>query len=199
MASGWGSNLESIINSQKKGIISSRVALVISNNSNSNALNIARINQIPAVHLSRLRFDSDGEYASEFLNLLKKYNIELIVLAGYLKLLPQVVVHTYKNRILNIHPALLPQFGGKGMYGMFVHEAVIKKGEKFSGATVHLVDEHYDTGPIVLQEKVEVSSDDTPETLQKKVLKIEHKILPEAIKLYETKTPVITGREVKFT
>lgn len=198
LASGRGSNLESIINSQKSGIISSRVALVISNNSNSNALNIARINQIPDIHLSRLKFDTDEQYAAEFLNLLKKFKIDLIVLAGYMKLLPDAVVCTYKNRIINVHPALLPEFGGKGMYGMYVHEAVIKQGSKFSGATVHIVDEIYDNGPIVLQEKVAVEPEDTPETLQKKVLKIEHRILPAAIKLFETKTPVISGKEVKF-
>lgn len=198
LASGTGSNLESIIISQKNGIISSRVVLVISNNSTSNALNIARTNQIPAVHLSRPKFDSDEQYANEFLILLKKYSIDLIVLAGYMKLLPNEVVCAYKNRIINIHPALLPDFGGKGMYGMNVHEAVIRKGVKFSGATVHIVNEVYDSGPIVLQEKVEVNPDDTPETLQVKVLKIEHKILPKAIKLFETKTPVISGEEVKF-
>lgn len=198
LASGRGSNLESVINSQKQGKIKSRIAVVISNNSNSNALNIARTNQIPAIHLSRVRFESDSQYAEAFLNILKEHAVDLIVLAGYMKLLPLGVVKTYKNRIINIHPALLPDFGGKGMYGMFVHEAIIKKGVKFSGATVHIVDEVYDNGPIVLQEKVEVLENDTPETLQKRVLEIEHKILPEAIKLFETKTPVVTGKEVKF-
>jgi phosphoribosylglycinamide formyltransferase 1 len=198
LASGKGSNLESIINSHKNGIISSTVSLVISNNSNSNALNIARTNQIPALHLSRLKFDSDEQFAGEFLNLLKKYSIDLIITAGYMKLLPHEVVCAYKNRILNIHPALLPEFGGKGMYGMNVHEAVIKKGAKFSGATVHIVDEVYDNGPIVLQERVVVEPEDNPETLQKKVLKIEHRILSEAIKLFETKIPVFSGKEVKF-
>jgi phosphoribosylglycinamide formyltransferase-1 len=198
LASGRGSNLNSILNSQKRGEFLSKIVLVISNNSNSNALNIARANQIPAVHLSSKLYPDYTEYTKTFLNYLKKFKVDFIVLAGYMKLLPNEVVRRFKNKIINIHPALLPSFGGQGMYGMNVHNAVIEHGAKYSGATVHLVDEIYDSGPIVLQKALKVLDKDTPETLQKRILKIEHKILSEAIKLFETKKAVIKDRKVIF-
>jgi phosphoribosylglycinamide formyltransferase-1 len=123
----------------------------------------------------------------------------MIILAGYMKLLPAEIVRAFKNSILNIHPALLPSFCGQGMYGMKVHEAVINYGAKVSGASVHIVDEIYDHGPVVIQKTVKISDEDTPETLQKKVLKIEHKLFPEAIKLFETKKLTMVGRRVVFT
>jgi phosphoribosylglycinamide formyltransferase-1 len=198
LASGRGSNLKSIIDSYKKGKIISKVVLVISNNSNSNALNIARSNQIPAYHLSQKQFSKEQEYVKAFLDLLEKHKVDMIILAGYMKLLPAEIVRTFQNKILNIHPALLPSFCGQGMYGMKVHEAVIGYGAKVSGASVHIVDEIYDNGPVVIQRTVKVADDDTPETLQKKVLKIEHKLFPEAIKLFETKKPTLVGRRVVF-
>lgn len=199
LASGWGSNLKSIINSRKTGKISSEIVLVISNNSTSNALNIARENQIPAVHLSQRLFNSEEEYENRFAELLRKHKVDLIILAGYMKMIPPKIVREYKNRILNIHPALIPSFCGKGLYGLKVHEAVLDYGAKVTGVTVHLVDEQYDTGPVVLQKTVPVKDYDTPETLQKRVLKWEHKLYPEAIKLFETKKFNITGRKVFFT
>ena len=198
LASGRGSNLKSIIDSYKKGKIISKVVLVISNNSNSNALNIARSNQIPAYHLSQKQFSTEQEYVKAFLDLLEKHKVDMIILAGYMKLLPAEIVRTFQNKILNIHPALLPSFCGQGMYGMKVHEAVISYGAKVSGASVHIVDEIYDNGPVVIQRTVKVADEDTPETLQKKVLKIEHKLSPEAIKLFETKKPTLVGRRVVF-
>lgn len=116
-----------------------------------------------------------------------------------MKLIPLEIVRAYKNRILNIHPALIPSFCGKGFYGLKVHEEVLEYGAKVTGVTVHLVDEEYDTGPIVLQKTVAVRDDDTPETLQKRVLKWEHKMYPEAIKLFESKKFNISGRKVFFT
>jgi len=199
LASGWGSNLKSIINSRKTGKISSDIVLVISNNSASNALNIARENQIPAVHLSRKLFNSEEEYENRFAELLRTYNVDMIILAGYMKMIPPKIVREYKNRILNIHPALIPSFCGKGLYGLKVHEAVLDYGAKVTGVTVHLVDEQYDTGPVVLQRTIPVKDNDTPETLQKRVLKWEHKLYPEAIKLFETRKFNITGRKVFFT
>ncbi len=199
LASGWGSNLSSIIHSGKTGKISSDIVLVISNNSASNALNIARENQIPAVHLSIKQFGLEDEYVRKFLELLRTYKVDMIILAGYLKMIPQQIVRNYKNKILNIHPALIPSFCGKGLYGLKVHEAVLNYGAKVTGVTIHLVDEEYDTGPIVLQKTVPVNDDDTPETLQKRVLTVEHEIYPEAIKLFETKKFNITGRKVFFT
>lgn len=198
LASGRGSNLNSIINFQKKGKIRSKVALVISNNSSSNALNIARKNQIPAVHLSQKKFDSGPGFVNAFLEILQKHQIELIVLAGYMKMVPPEVISVFKNRIINIHPALIPSFCGQGFYGMKVHEAVIESGVKLTGVTVHFVDEAYDHGPIILQTPVKVKDDDTPESLQKRVLKSEHRSLPEAIKLLESKKFTVVGRKVVF-
>jgi phosphoribosylglycinamide formyltransferase-1 len=198
LASGYGSNLKSIIKSQKKGKIKSKVVLVISNNSTSNVLNIARKNQIPAVHLSKKQFMTEQDYVREFLECLTNHNVDLIILAGYMKLLPSEIIKAYKNRIINIHPALIPSFCGHGYYGMKVHEAVIEFGARVTGATVHIVDEEYDHGPIVVQKTLKVHRDDTPETLQKKVLKIEHKLLPEAIKLMESKKFNVIGRKVVF-
>jgi phosphoribosylglycinamide formyltransferase-1 len=199
LASGWGSNLSSIIHSRKTGKISSDIVLVISNNSASNALNIARENQIPAVHLSAKQFNSEAEYVNRFFELLKHYKVDMIILAGFMKMIPVRIVREYKNRILNIHPALIPSFCGKGLYGLKVHEAVLEYGAKVTGVTIHLVDENYDTGPIVLQRTVPVNDNDTAETLQKRVLEVEHEIYPEAIKLFETKKFNISGRRVFFT
>lgn len=199
LASGRGTNLKSIINSQKSKKISSRVALVISNNSNSGALKIARKHKIPAYHLSERQFSSKTAFDAAFLNLLRKYRIDLVILAGYMKLLRPKIVKKYRNHILNIHPALLPVFSGTGMYGMKVHEAVIDAGCKVSGASVHIVDELYDHGPIVSQRTVEVSDTETPETLHKKIQRIEHRLYPEVIKLFEAKKFNIKGRKVYFT
>jgi phosphoribosylglycinamide formyltransferase-1 len=187
LASGKGSNLCAILKAQKSGIIKSRVRLVISNNSNSKALNTAAKNKIPHYHLSQKLFKTEKEFVNKFLALQKKYKIDLIVLAGYMKMINPEVIRKYKNRIINIHPALLPSFGGKGMYGIHVHEAIIISGSKITGVTVHFVDEIYDHGAAILRKKVKVKEDDTPETLQKRVLRTEHKIYPEAIRLLESK------------
>jgi phosphoribosylglycinamide formyltransferase-1 len=129
---------------------------------------------------------------------LNQYGANFIVLAGYLKMLSPFVVRKFKNRILNIHPALLPSFGGRGMYGIHVHEAVLEYGCKVSGVTVHLVDEAYDTGPPVLQRCVPVQDDDTPETLAARVLKIEHQIYNEALQLFAQGRIEIIGRRIKI-
>jgi len=196
LASGRGSNLRAIINAQKKGRIRSKVRLVISNNSDSDALRSARAFNIPGFHLSQKKFNSETEFVNEFLNILEKFSIDFIVLAGYMKMINPEIIRKYKNRIINIHPALLPDFGGKGMYGIHVHEAVISSGVKTTGVTVHFVDEIYDHGAILLQKKVKVKDGDTPEVLQKRVLRTEHKIYPEAIKLLETKK--VEGKKGRF-
>ena len=180
-ASGGGSNLQSLIDACESERLKAQIALVLSNNSKSGALERARKHNIPGVHFSGLQFESPAACDSAMPDLLKKHKIDIICLAGYMKLLPKEVVRAFRGRILNIHPALLPKYGGKGMYGMHVHEAVVKAGEKESGATVHLVTEAYDEGPIVVQERVEVQDTDTPEDLAKKVLAVEHKIYPEAV------------------
>lgn len=186
-ASGSGSNLLAIIEAGKSGYISSQVVLVVSNNSASGALETAKKYNIPAYHLSQKLFTTEFEFESHVLDLLKEHKVDLILLAGYMKKLSSSVVKQYSGRILNIHPALLPKYGGKGMYGIHVHEAVIAANEKVTGATVHFVNEVYDSGEIVLQKLVKVNPDDDAISLQKRVLETEHKLYPEAIKLFEEK------------
>ncbi len=195
-ASGRGSNLMAILKAIEEGRLKARVVVVISNNSSSGALEIARSKGIDALHISRSQFSSDREYVDKILSELRKRNVELVVLAGYMKKIPAEVVSEYRNRILNIHPALLPSFGGQGMYGINVHKAVIESGVKITGVTVHIVDEEYDHGPIVLQKAVEVKDDDTPETLAERVLKVEHEVYPEAIRLFVEGKVNVFGRKV---
>jgi formyltetrahydrofolate-dependent phosphoribosylglycinamide formyltransferase len=181
--SGSGSNLKAVIENSLKGVINSKVHLVIANKEAS-GLKFPSSLGIETAVVSR-----EGQPRSEFikkqLDLLDKHDIDLIILAGFLKKLPDEIVRKFSGRILNIHPALLPKFGGKGMHGMTVHEAVIKSGEKNSGPTVHFVDEKYDNGEILVQRKIELEENETPESLQKKVLNIEHEIYTEAIKIME--------------
>jgi phosphoribosylglycinamide formyltransferase-1 len=195
-ASGRGSNFQAILNAIDEGRLPARVTLLVSNNSGAGALDLARSQNIPAFHLSQKQFASEEAYVQQLLALLQRHNIELIALAGYMKKVPSVVIERYRNKILNIHPALLPSFGGPGMYGHHVHEAVIAAGVKVAGATVHLVDEEYDRGPIVHQKTIEVLSDDTAETLASKVLKIEHEIYPEVLAAFARERVKIEGRKV---
>jgi len=181
--SGSGSNLERISQACRNKEIPAVVTLVISDRAGILALERAQKSSIPTAVVSRKDFESDGAYALAFLELLKKYQIELICLAGYLKKVPDEVVKTYRGRIINIHPALLPKFGGTGFYGQMVHQTVLKAGEKESGATVHYVDEVYDHGAIVLQKKIVVLPNDTPEGLAERVHQIEYEIYPQAIRL----------------
>ena len=183
LVSGTGSNFEAIINAKKKGIINSNISLLISNNSSCGAVNIARENNIKFVHISRKKFDklNDNEYSNLFLTELEKENIDLIVLAGYMKKIEDDVIKKYHNRIINIHPALLPSFGGKGMFGINVHKAVIERGVQVSGLTIHFVNEEYDNGKIIFQKSMRVSKKDDEYSLQKKILKFEHKYYSEII------------------
>lgn len=158
-----------------------RVVLCVSNNPAPGAFEYARQEGIATLRSSPKMFPSAGEYETALLDALAGHGIELIVLAGYMRKLPEKVVELYHGRILNIHPALLPKFGGQGMYGAHVHEAVIAAGERESGATVHLVDAEYDTGAIVAQERVEVLPGDTPETLGARVLEAEHRLYPRTV------------------
>lgn len=198
-ASGKGSNFQALIESIDTGLIqNAEVVCVISNNSDAGVLAIARSKNIPAHHISRKQFSTDAEFNDTILNVLSMCDVNFIVLTGYMKLLDVTLIKKYQYRIINIHPALLPQFGGKGMYGKFVHDAVIASGAKFSGATVHLVDEIYDHGSIVLQERIALDENETSETLAAKVLEIEHRILPTAVRLFaEGKVEIING-EIKI-
>ena len=197
-ASGGGTNLQSIIDKSEAGQIDAQVVVVISNNSQAGALKRAQKHGIANFHISQNQFASEEEFCEKLLSILQNYKVDLIVLAGYLKKIPEKIILTYKNRVINIHPALLPSFGGKGMYGHFVHEAVLARGCKVSGVTVHIVNEEYDQGPIIAQRSVEVKEDDTPETLAQRVLKEEHKIYPEVIQLFATGKIKVIDRRVKI-
>ncbi len=184
-ASGKGSNFQAIHRAIKANEINNaEICCVISNNQNSGALQYAETHGITALHLNRLQFGTDEEFNNTIMKILDENQVNFIVLAGYLKKVDTTIIKKFNKRIVNIHPALLPKYGGKGMYGMHVHNAVIASGDKRSGATVHLVDEEYDHGQILLQETVPVTKSDTAETLAQKVLNIEHKIYPLAIKLF---------------
>jgi phosphoribosylglycinamide formyltransferase 1 len=172
--SGRGSNLVALLEALRVSTLA-EVVLVLSNRADAPALDRARERKIAATALA------DPRDAEEWLALLQQYRVDLVVLAGYLKLVPAGVIHAYRNRILNIHPALLPDFGGAGMYGHHVHEAVIASGARVSGATVHLVDEQYDRGAILAQARVPVLPGDTAETLAARVLRAEHRLLPAVI------------------
>ena len=198
-ASGRGSNFQAILDAIDAGILPARVVVLISNKSEAGAVEIARARSISTQHLSQKMFSSEEELADAMLEVLKKNHAEFIALAGYLKKIPAHVIRQYRIRIINFHPALLPSFGGEGMYGHHVHEAVIARGEKVSGATVHLVDEEYDRGPTLLQKTVAIAFDDTPDTLAVKVLKIEHEIFPLALKAFAEGRVRVEGRKAWIT
>jgi len=198
-ASGRGSNFQAILSAIDTGFLPARVTVLISNKSDAGALDIARARKIQTSYLSQKMFPSEEALAEAMLNVLSQQKAELLVLAGYLKKIPIQVVRRYRNRIVNIHPALLPLFGGAGMYGHFVHEAVIASGMKISGATIHLVDEEYDRGPIVMQKTVEIIHDDTPDLLAAKVLKIEHQIYPLTLKAFAEGKIKIEGKKAWIT
>lgn len=182
-ASGRGSNFQSIYHQIKAGYIPARVVVLISNKEQAGALTFAREQGIPAEVVQPEAFPNPEEFGKKLLEILQHHRVDWIVLAGYLKKIPDNVVEAYANRIVNIHPALLPAFGGKGMYGMRVHQAVFASGAKVSGVTVHLVNTEYDAGPIVLQKCVDISDCPSPEAIAEKVLAIEHQLYPQALKL----------------
>jgi len=192
--SGRGSNFKAVLDAMADGGIPlARISLVISNNATAGILDIARSGNIPALHISQKKFETEEAFVAALLETLRSHGTDLVVLAGYMKRLPPPVVHAYRNRIINIHPALLPRFGGHGMYGLHVHAAVLAAQETVSGATVHLVDEEYDRGPTLLQRTVPVLPDDTPETLAARVLLVEHRLLPEAVRLFSEGRVDING------
>lgn len=183
-ASGRGSNVQALLSAIRQGELPARICVVISNNSRAGAMELARSQEIPAYHLSQKQFPSEEAFVAAVTRVLQEHGADILVLAGYMKKLPPALIARYRNKIFNVHPALLPAFGGVGMYGMHVHEAVLRSGAKITGATVHLVDEEYDHGPILMQRAVEVDPDDTPESLAAKVLRIEHTIYPLALKAF---------------
>jgi formyltetrahydrofolate-dependent phosphoribosylglycinamide formyltransferase len=193
---GRGSNLQAIIDGCRDGRIDGRVAVVIGVNDDVPAMERAREQEIPAIAVSAKEFATDEGYGSRLLEILSGYNIDLICLAGYMRLLPLEVVRTYRSRVMNTHAALIPMFYGKGMYGEHLHKAVLDYGVKISGCTIHFVDEEYDTGPIIVQKAVPVEEGDTPETLVARILPHEHAAYVEAIQLFAEGRLRVEGRVV---
>lgn len=179
--SGGGSNFKTLHKQIQERNLPCQIVMCLSNNSQCGAMQFARENGIDAVHLSSKTLPNEDDFVQTMLSELEQRRVDLILLAGYMKRVPKAVVERYPKRILNIHPALLPKFGGEGMYGINVHRAVIEAKEKESGATVHFVDEDYDKGEIIIQGKVPIAPDDTPESLASKVLEVEHRIYTEAL------------------
>jgi phosphoribosylglycinamide formyltransferase-1 len=176
-----GSNMQAIITACKSGVLKARPAVVISNNGDSGALSKAKQYGIPCYHLSTKTHPLPDELDSAILNALVVNQVSLVILAGYMRKLGKRTLNHYQGKIINIHPALLPQYGGVGMYGIRVHQAVLVSGEKETGISIHLVDKDYDRGPIVAQTRVPVLPDDTAETLSNRVLEREHSFLVETI------------------
>ncbi len=183
LVSGGGTNLQALINAQNKGIIESgEIKLVVSNNSEAYALQRAKKAQIDTAIVLKKDCSSQSDFEEKIIQKLSEYEIDLIVLAGFMSILSESFTSRYSNKIINVHPSLIPSFCGKGFYGLKVHEAALEKGVKVTGATVHFVNEIPDGGEIILQKAVYIKDDDTPETLQKRVMRLaEWKILPAAV------------------
>ena len=186
LVSGGGTNLQALIDAEKRGELGEgKISLVIASKPGVYALERAAQNGIDSVVLSRREYADIAAYSKALVDTMIDAGIELVVLAGFLTIFDEQVYEAFPNKILNVHPALIPSFCGKGFYGLHVHEAALEKGVKVSGATVHIVTPECDAGPIVLQKAVEVREDDTPETLQRRIMEeAEWKILPEAVRLF---------------
>jgi len=195
-ASGRGSNFESILQAIQGNRLDADVRLLLSNKADAGALSIAHEHGIPTAVVSKASFETRDLFIDGMLSILRQHEVELIVLAGYMKKVPPEVISVFKNRVINIHPALLPSFGGKGMYGHHVHEAVLEYGCKVTGVTVHIVDEVYDHGPVVAQRCVPVEEGDTAEQLAARVLKVEHRLYPESLQFFAEGRVEVAGRKV---
>ena len=191
LASGRGTNLQAIIEAIKKGKIEGKIGIVISDNRNAFALKRAEQNNIEIRYINFKSFKNREDYDKKIVEYLKEKDVELVVLAGYMRILSPYFIRTYKNKIMNIHPALLPSFPG-----LHAQKQTVEYGAKVSGCTVHFVDEGVDSGPIILQKAVEVRDDDTEESLAEKILKEEHQIYPRAIQLFSEGRLIIKGRRV---
>lgn len=196
--SGGGTNFQALLDAAARGDLSCGIGLCVSSGPAAGALERARRAGVASVVVDPAAYADEDAFAKALLDALDAHGVDFVALAGYMKKIPADVVRAFHGRMLNIHPALLPAFGGRGMYGRRVHEAVLAYGARWSGATVHLVDEEYDTGPIVLQEPVPVLPDDTPETLAARVLEAEHRIYPEAVRLFAEGRLTVEGRLVRI-
>ena len=195
-ASGGGSNFAAMLKAVEAGRLDAAPVLLVADRPGIGAIEKAEAHGVPVAVLPPSDFADEDAFADALLAALHAHGATHVALAGYLKKVPARVVRAYRHRMLNVHPALLPAFGGKGYYGQRVHEAVIEHGCRVSGATVHLVDEEYDTGPILLQEPVPVHPDDTPRSLAARVLQVEHRIFPEALQLFAQGRARVEGRRV---
>lgn len=200
LVSGGGTNLQALIDQMEaKKLPDVRIGVVISSNGNAYALERAKQHGIATAVISKKDYATPVEFGDAFLKLIESFRPDLIVLAGFLLILPGCIVQQYKNRIINVHPALIPSFCGDAFYGLKVHEAVLKKGVKVTGATVHFVDEGTDTGPIILQKPVMVAEGDTPETLQRRVMEeAEWELLPKAVRLFSEGKIEVRGNTVRI-
>jgi len=196
LVSGDGSNLQAIIDAVRRKKIKAEISIVISSKADAYALTRAGKYQIPTIYMDPKIYPDREAYTRAITDELKKRKVGLVCLAGFMSILTAYFAQSFPLQTINIHPALLPEFGGVGMYGHYVHEAVLRSGTKYSGCTVHFVDEGCDTGPIILQQTVKVQDDDTAEILAKRILKYEHKIYPLAIKLFAEGKLRIVGNRV---
>lgn len=200
LVSGGGTNLQAIIDNIESGYLGDcSIAVVLSSRPGAYALERAKKYNIPSTVISRKAFKSIEEYDEALIECFESYGVELIVMAGFLTMVGEKFNEKYRGRTMNVHPSLIPAFCGKGCYGIVPHQKAIEYGVKITGATVHFVEPEYDSGPIILQKAVCIKDDDTPETLQKRVMEeAERKILPEAIKLFSQGRLVIEGRKVRI-
>jgi len=195
---GRGTNMQAIIDACASGKINGEVVLVIGVKDDAPAMERARSVGVKALTIAPKDYATAEDYDNAIFQTLAEHRVDLICLAGYMRVLGAKIVEHWRNRIMNVHPALIPSFCGKGMYGHHVHEAVIARGVKYTGVTVHFVDEDYDTGPIILQTVVPVEDDDTPETLAARVLKQEHQTYTDAIALFADGKLEVVGRKVRI-
>lgn len=199
LASGSGSNFEAVVQACEAGTINGDVVLLIYDRKDAYVRVRAENHGIEATYLNKFQFGKDMRKMDEaMLSLLRQHNIDLVVLAGYLSQVGDATVTAYENRIINTHPALIPSFCGMGMHGGHVHRAVVDYGVKISGCTMHFVDKSMDTGPVILQAAVPVCYEDTPDDVAARVLVEEHKLLPEAVRLFCDDRLVVHGRRVEI-
>ena len=198
MVSGGGTDLQSVIDGVEDGRIPAEIVVVIASKPGIYALERARKAGIPGIVICKKEYADEEAFFEANLAALRQYGAEGVVLAGYLSILGKRMIEAFPNKIINIHPSLIPSFCGKGYYGLKVHKAALEYGVKVSGATVHFVDEGADTGPIIAQRSVPVLPGDTPETLQQRVLEVDHEILPEAVALFCQDRLKVQGRRVSI-
>ena len=195
-ASGSGTNAGAVLDAIERRQLPAEAALLVTDRAGAGALDRALARSIPTAVIDPAGYPDPGGFAEALLDVLARHEVDTVALAGYLRQIPAAVVWAFQNRIVNVHPSLLPAFGGAGMVGRRVHQAVIDYGSRISGATVHFVDAGLDTGPVILQEAVDVRPSDTPETLAAAVLAVEHDLLPRALRLLAAGRVHVDGRRV---